>query len=71
MQQEMEPILDQPVEELKEVVQASEEFILNIITSDGKHEKYAEIYFEHQECKNLILPQDNLQEVYERKLSAN
>ena len=60
MQQVMEPILDRKIEELKEVVEALEESVLNfpsqsIITSDDKHENFAKVYFEHQEFKNLIL----------------
>ena len=71
MQEVMELILDQPVKELKEVVEASKELMFdfprpNIILSSGKHEESAEISFEHREFKNLILLQDSLQEKYEK-----
>ena len=75
-QEVMELILDQPVEELKEIVEASEESILdflrpNIIVSGGKHEESAKISFEHREFKNLILLQNSLQEEYEKQLSTS
>ncbi|KAJ9670494.1 hypothetical protein PVL29_026802 [Vitis rotundifolia] len=67
MQEVMELTLDQPVEELKEVVEASKEPMLdfprqNIIMSGSKHEELAEISYKYRKFKNLILPQDNLQE---------
>ena len=34
----------------------------NIIMVSGKHEESTEISFEYREFKNLIIPQDNLQE---------
>ena len=69
-QEVMKLILDQPAEELKELVEALEESILdfprpNIIMSGGKHEGSLEISFEYREFKNLILPQNNLQEEWE------
>ena len=75
-QEVMELILDQPVEELKEIVEASEESILdflrpNSIVSGGKHEESAKISFEHREFKNLILLQNSLQEEYEKQLSTS
>ena len=59
-QEVMKLILDQPAEELKELVEALEESILdfprpNIIMS-GQHEESAKISFKHREFKNLILP---------------
>ena len=50
MQEVMEPILDQPIEELKEVVEALEEPMLdfltqNIIMNGGKHEEFVEFFF--------------------------
>ncbi|KAJ9690352.1 hypothetical protein PVL29_012812 [Vitis rotundifolia] len=58
-QEVMELILDQPVEELKEVVEASKESMLNfprpnIITSGGKHEEFVEISFEHRDLRILF-----------------
>ena len=75
-QEVMELILNQPVEELKEVVEASKKSMLdfprqNIIMSGGKHEGSVEISFEHREFKNLILLQDNLQEEYGKQLSTS
>ena len=64
----MKLILDQPIEELKEVEEVSEVSMFdfpNIIMSGGKHEESAEISFEYREFKNLILPQNNLQEEWE------
>ena len=82
MQKVMEPILEQLVGKLKEVVKASEEPVLefprqNIIMIGGKHEesydiiRIAEISFEYREFKNLILPQDNLQEECGKQLSTS
>ena len=73
MQEVMEPTLEQLVGELKEIVKASKESVLNfsrqnIIMIGGKHEesyeiiRIAKISFEYREFKNLILPQDSLQE---------
>ena len=75
-QEVMELILDQPIEELKEVVEASKESMLDfprpsIIMSGGKHEESIEIYFEHREFKNLVLLQDSLQEEYGKQLSTS
>ena len=75
-QEVMKLILDQPAEELKELVEALEESILdfprpNIIMSGGKHEESAEISFEYREFKNLILPQNNLQEKCGKQLSTS
>ena len=75
-QEMMERILNQPVEELKEVVEASEKSMLdfprpNIIMSSGKHEESAEISFEYREFKNLILPQNNLQEECGKQLPTS
>ena len=72
----MELILDQLVEELKEVVEALEELMLdfprqNIIMSGGKNEESTEIYFEYREFKNLIPPQDDLQEECGEQLSTS
>ncbi|KAJ9672788.1 hypothetical protein PVL29_026138 [Vitis rotundifolia] len=66
----------QPVEELKEVVEASEEPMLdfprqNIIMSGGKREESTEISFEYREFKNFILLQDNLQEECWKQLSTS
>ena len=66
----MKLILEQFVGELKEVVKALKEPMLdflrqNIIMIGGKHEesydiiRIAEISFEYREFKNLILPQNN------------
>ena len=56
----MELILEQLVEELKELVEALEESILNFprpnIIMSGQHEESAKISFKHREFKNLILP---------------
>ena len=64
-QEVMKLILDQPIEELKEVEEVSEKSMFdfprpNIIMSGGKHEESTEISFEYREFKNLILPQNNL-----------
>ena len=72
----MKLILDQPIEELKEVEEVSEESMFdfprpNIIMSGGKHEESAEISFEYGEFKNLILPQNNLQEECRKQLSTS
>ena len=72
----MELILEQLVEELKELVEASEESILDfprpsIIMSGGKHEESTKISFEHREFKNLIFLQNSLQEEYEKQLSTS
>ena len=53
-QEVMKLILDQPIEELKEVKEVLEESMFdfprpNIIMSDGKHEESAEIPFEYRE----------------------
>ena len=60
-QEVMKLILDQQIEELKEVEEESMfDFPRpNIIISGGKHEESAEISFEYREFKNLILPQNN------------
>ena len=76
MQEVMELILDQPVKELKEVVEASKELMFdfprpNIILSSGKHEESAEISFEYREFKNLIPLQNNLQEECGKQLSTS
>ena len=59
-QEVMELILEQLVEELKELVEALEESILNFprpnIIMSGQHEESAKISFKHREFKNLILP---------------
>ncbi|KAJ9671169.1 hypothetical protein PVL29_027244 [Vitis rotundifolia] len=76
----MELILEQHVEELKEVLKASKELLLdfprqNIIMIGNKHEesyeiiRIAEISFEYREFKNLILLEDNLQEEFGKQLS--
>ncbi|KAJ9705648.1 hypothetical protein PVL29_003626 [Vitis rotundifolia] len=75
-QEAMKLILDQPIEELKEVVQVSEESMFvfprpNIIMSGSKHEESVGISFEFREFKNLTLLQDNLQEEYEKQLSTS
>ena len=75
-QEVMKLILDQPIEELKEVEEVSEESMFdfprpNIIMSGGKHEESAKISFEHREFKNLILLQNSLQEEYEKQLSTS
>ena len=70
----MKLILDQPIEELKEVEEVSKESMFdfpNIIMSGGKHEESVEISFEYREFKNLILPKDNLQEESGRQLSTS
>ena len=73
----MKLILDQPIEELKEVVQVSKESMLDfprpdIIMSGSKHEEYVEISFEYRILKkNLTLLQDSLQEEYEKQLSTS
>ena len=76
MQEVMEPILDQPIEELKEVEEVSEKSMFdfprpNIIMSGGKHEGSLEISFEYREFKNLILPQNNLQEECGKQLPTS
>ena len=43
----------------------------NIIMSGGKHEESAKISFECREFKNLILPQNNLQEKCGKQLSTS
>ncbi|KAJ9671139.1 hypothetical protein PVL29_027227 [Vitis rotundifolia] len=63
----MNPILEQSLGELKEVVKTLEELMLefprqNIIIVGSKHEESAEISFEYREFKNLIIPLDNFQE---------
>ena len=67
----MKLILDQPIEELKEVEEESMfDFPRpNIIMSGG--EESAEISFEYREFKNLILPQNNLQEKCGKQLSTS
>ncbi|KAJ9702765.1 hypothetical protein PVL29_004478 [Vitis rotundifolia] len=65
-----------PVEELKEVVEGSEEPMLdfprqNIISSGDKNEESTEISFEYREFKNLIFPRDNLQEECGKQLSTS
>ena len=67
----MKLILDQPIEELKEVEEESMfDFPRpNIIMSGG--EESAEISFEYREFKNLILPQNNLQEECGKQLSTS
>ena len=75
-QEVMKLILDQPIEELKEVEEVSEQSMFdfprpNIIVSGGKHEESAEISFEYREFKNLILPQNNLQEECGKQLSTS
>ncbi|KAJ9704890.1 hypothetical protein PVL29_003102 [Vitis rotundifolia] len=75
-QEVMKLILDQPIEELKEVEEVSKELMFdfprpNIIMSGGKHEESAEISFEYREFKNLILPQTNLQEECGKQLSTS
>ena len=75
-QEVMKLILDQPIEELKEVEEVSEESMFdfprpNIIVSGGKHEESAEISFEYREFKNLILPQNNLQEECGKQLPTS
>ena len=71
----MELILEQLVEELKELVEALEESILNFprpnIIMSGQHEESAKISFKHREFKNLILLQNSLQEEYEKQLSTS
>ena len=72
-QEVMKLILDQPIEELKEV---EEESMIdfprpNIIMSGGKHEESVEISFEYREFKNLILQQNNLQEECGKQLSTS
>ena len=39
--------------------------------SGGKHEESAEISFEYREFKNLILPENNLQEECGKQLSTS
>ena len=72
-QEVMKLILDQPIEELKEVEEESMfDFPRpNIIMSGGKHEESAEISFEYREFKNLILPQNDLQEKCGKQLSTS
>ena len=43
----------------------------NIILSGDKHEESIEISFEYREFKNLIFPQDNLQEECKKQLSTS
>ena len=43
----------------------------NIIMSGGKNEESTEIYFEYREFKNLIPPQDDLQEECGEQLSTS
>ena len=73
-QEVMKLILDQQIEELKEVEEVSKVSMFdfpNIIMSGGKHEESAEISFEYREFKNLILPQNNLQEECGKQLSTS
>ena len=72
----MKLILNQPIEELKEVEEVEEESMFdfpmpNIIMSGGKHEQSTEISFEYREFKNLILPQNNSQEKCRKQLSTS
>ncbi|KAJ9698825.1 hypothetical protein PVL29_007754 [Vitis rotundifolia] len=75
-QEVMKLILDQAIEQLKEVEEVSEESMFdfprpNIIMSGDKYEESAEISFEYRKFKNLILPQNNLQEKCEKQLSTS
>ena len=70
----MKLILDQPIEELKEVEEVSEVSMFdfpNIIMSGGKHEESAEISFEYREFNNLILPKNDLQEKCGKQFSTS
>ena len=75
------PLVEQPEEKLvpakleepKEVLEALEDLILDfprVIMSNDKIEETTEI-IEHQKFKNPVLPQDNLQNAYEKQLSAH
>ena len=72
-QEVMKLILDQQIEELKEVEEESMfDFPRpNIIMSACKHEEFAEISFEYREFKNLILPKNDLQEKCGKQLSTS
>ena len=70
-QEVMKLILDQQIEELKEVEEESMFDFPNIIMSGGKHEESAEISFEYREFKNLILPKNDLQEKCGKQLSTS